>query len=209
MRRIVLGLCLLTCLSCTGNSDGNDTGPVSYYNGSHPTCDSDADCPQYHSCGRYVGVCTQSVSGQWVVGDCSCGDSEQFGGPCYCVGCSLEEGAEAEVDTGLKLCFREDKYCNNDNDCGEPGLRCKDKWHECLPSGEGHRPCQTDEDCLFGWECVDNPPDLMAVSCSPYGDVISEDSDAVSEGSADETNPCCSPRVCTPHGWLGPTQGCT
>ena len=185
-----MGPCGLSTGACTSQEFGGGVR-IPFFNGNYPPCETDTDCPQYLQCGQYSGPCTsQAWHEEPTVGKCYCGfEGDGPPPPCYCETCSLDSTGATEVDAGFKLCFMADKYCNTDEDCGQPGLKCREKQNYCEVFGEGHLPCQTDEDFLFGWECVDNPPDMMAESCFPGGDVISEDSDAVSAGSADETNP--------------------
>jgi len=165
-----------------------------HYGGNFP-CVTDGDCPQYANCGEYVDTCVKDIHG---TGDCSCFNTDDFGLPCLCVECELIDSEP--IETGLQLCYWVHPDCETDEDCDyEPGLECR--YSHCSPSTDGHLPCQTSEDCLFGWDCVDNPPEFMSMSCFSTGD-------AVGSVPEDDTDSCCWPRVCTPHGHLVPIMGC-
>ena len=165
-----------------------------HYSGNFP-CSTDSNCPQYAKCGDYIDTCTKDIHGN--IGNCSCFDADDFGLPCHCVDCEIDD---EPIETNLQLCYWVHPDCETDDDCDyEPGLECR--YSQCFPSHAGHLPCQTSEDCHFGWDCVDNPPSMMSLSCISTGD-------AVGSVSEDDTNSCCWSRVCTPHGYFVPIMGC-
>ena len=163
------------------------------FSGYH-TCTTDADCPQYYTgCYPYVAPCQKDEPwDQWFVGPCECNsEKDVVAGDCLCEECEQGTGL---VDTGRKLCFREYVSCDADADCDyQPGLECVG-GEVCSPSREGLRACETDADCLFGWDCTETYPNAMCSQCRPPLEM--------------ELRACCSPRVCVPRGWIWSNIAC-
>jgi len=177
-------------VGCDTTSSETPTGPVLYH-GSFP-CTPDADCPQYYSmCLPYEGACEWVPIEGPMVGDCGCWESWIVDEPCACAPCDGKDGEYIEV--GTSLCARYDLECSSDVDCPGEGMQCSDATGTCWPSAEGHLECTNDTDCLFGWECIDNPEGLRSSMC---------------DSPKYETEICCAERVCVPRGWKVPLIGC-
>ncbi|MFH1532992.1 MAG: hypothetical protein ABIK09_19885 [Pseudomonadota bacterium] len=177
-------------VGCDTTSNGTPAGPVRYH-GSH-SCTTDADCPQYYSmCLPYEGACQGGPKDQ-VVGNCGCDESWLVDEPCGCAPCDGKDDEYIEV--GTSLCARFDLGCDRDSDCPGEGMHCWDLTGMCSPNPEGHLSCSSDADCLFGWECIDNPEEARMTGC---------------DSPKYETELCCAERVCAPRGWNGPLIGCT
>ena len=191
MLMVVILASALGGVGCDTTSSGTPTGPVQYH-GSHP-CNTDVDCPQYYStCLPYEGACERGPAEGPAVGECGCDESWLVDEPCGCAPCEGKEGEHIEV--GTSLCARFDVECDRDADCPGAGLHCWDVTGTCRPDPEGHLECTNDADCLFGWECLDNPEELRSSGC---------------DGPQHETSLCCAERVCAPRGWKAPLIGCT
>lgn len=175
---------------CDTESGGVLTGAVLYH-GSHP-CTTNADCPQYYSlCLPYEGTCEGSPIVGLEVGDCGCYESGIVDKPCECEPCG---GRGEYLEVGISLCARYEVACDSDADCPGTGLHCWDLTGTCSPNPDGHLECSDDADCLYGWECIDNPEELRPITCDTQGN---------------ETSTCCAKRVCAPRGWKLPLIGCS
>ena len=178
--------------------------PEGYFDGNHP-CLTGADCPQYYGgCFNYIAKCKINSypfsHGHSIVGECRCLDNLVFDEECFCEECELKN--DELIDTGISLCFLEESSCESKNDCDEPGLGCwgVDPYGRCAPSQAGYLPCDTDDDCLFGWQCF-NRPKLSMFSCY-YAQGDGSDGELLDTTVWSQDNMCCAPTVCIPNGWL-------
>mgnify|MGYP006865029639 CR=1 FL=1 len=153
-------------------------------------CVANADCPYEWTCVDYGGYCQENEDGYYYVNKCTCENETEPDGECYCLECDC--GEEDWIDTGMRLC-RKPRWdpCETDDDCKyEPGLTCSSYSGFCEP-GWGTIPCRSEDDCEWGWDCVDNSEDGISMYCDP-----------------EESHPCCSEKVCAPPGRGVPLTGC-
>jgi hypothetical protein len=188
---------LVGCDETSGEaSEADDELSSGWFDG-NLACSAAANCPQYYSgCDEYAAACNvKDNQGTPLVGRCRCLDEFVFEVDCLCEAC--DPSIDAVVDTGKKLCSYAESPCDSDEECDEDGLECSED-DVCVPSTEGYLPCESDDECLFGWQCFDRPKKSM-FSCYVDGENAELLDEPVWSWPDDM---CCAPKVCVPKGWL-------